>query len=387
VSRPRAYLDHNATSPLRPEARAAVLAALEISGNASAVHAQGRAARKVIEAARADVASLLGIVPESIVFISGGSEGAATLLAPGLRRAAGRPVERLIVSAVEHSCVLSGGRFAPADVTLCPVDADGLVDLDALDRLLAANARPALVALMLANNETGVVQPVRAAADRVHARGGVLVCDAVQGLGKLPIDLTALGADALFVSGHKIGAPQGVGALVLGSDLRLPAALIRGGTQENRRRAGTENLSGIAGFGAAAAAIRRDGSAEIARMTALRDWMEDRLRTISPETVVLGSRATRLPNTSALALAGLIGETTVIACDLAGVSIAAGSACASGKVAPSHVLTAMGLAPEAARCVVRVSLGWSSTEADVEQFLTVWRKHRDTVFARRARAA
>lgn len=387
MTRPRAYLDHNATSPLRPESCAAVLAALAIAGNASAVHADGRAARQIIEAARADVAGLFGAAPEAIVFTSGGSEGAATLLSPGLRSATGRPVERLIVSAVEHSCVLSGGRFAPADVAVCPVDANGVIDLAALDRLLAADPRPALVALMLANNETGVIQPVRAAADRVHAQGGLLVCDAVQGLGKLPIDPVALGADALFISGHKIGAPQGVGAIVLGADLHLAGPLIKGGAQENRRRAGTENLAGIAGFGAAAAAIRREASAEIARMTALRDWMEGRLRTISLEIVVLGADVPRLPNTSAIAVPGLIGETTVIACDLAGVSIATGSACASGKVAPSHVLAAMGLAPEMARCAIRVSLGWSSTEEDVEQFLAVWQKHRNTVLARRVRAA
>lgn len=382
----RAYLDHNATSPVRPEARAAVLAALDLVGNASAVHVEGRAARKIIENARADVAKLAEAEPAAVTFTSGGSEGAALVLAPGFGIGSAPPAQRLIVSAVEHSCVLSGGRFEPGRISLCPVDHDGVIDMDALAHLLSKGDGIPLVALMAANNETGVVQPVAAAADLVHARGGYLVCDAVQALGKLPLDLGSLHADALILSGHKIGAPQGVGAAVLHGDARLPTPLIRGGGQEDRRRGGTENLTGIAGFGAAARTVIIDSTHECDRMRELRDWMERELVTISKDVVIFGGSVSRLPNTSLVALPGMNGETAVIAFDLAGVSVATGSACTSGKVAPSHVLAAMGVEPEVARAAIRVSLGWSTTRADVTRFLEVWDKHRRQVFARRCAA-
>lgn len=376
----RAYLDHNATSPLRPEARAAMVEAMAVGGNASSVHAEGRAARKLIESARRAVAEAVGADPKRLIFTSGATEAAAQVLRPGFRG-----VSRLIVSAIEHSAVLAGGAFAPDRIQVCPVEADGRIDLAALSRCLDDGDGPAMVALMLANNETGVIQPVAEAAALVHARGGLLVCDAVQALGKVPVDIGALKADILILSGHKIGGPAGVGAIVWAGDPG-PLPLLRGGGQEGRHRAGTENLIGIAGFGAAARLVAAN-AAEIQRITALRDWMEAQVRTISPEARILGAHTVRLGNTSSVVLPGLNGETAVIAFDLAGVSVATGSACSSGKVAPSHVLAAMGLAPDLARSAVRVSLGWSTTQADVEQFLAVWTSHVERVLARKGRAA
>jgi cysteine desulfurase len=371
MSNPRVYLDHNATAPLRPEARAAMLVAMDVAGNASAVHADGRAARRLVEAARRDLGVLIGARADDVVFVSSGSEAAATLLAPGFHGAGRAPAERLIVTAVEHSCVLTGGRFAPADVAVCPVDSDGVIDPAALGRMLAADPRPALVAVMAANNETGVLQPVAEVAAIVRAGGASLVCDAVQAVGKIPVDLQGLGVDAIFLSGHKLGAPQGVGAFALAPGTTL-VPLIKGGAQENRRRAGTENLTGIAGLGAVARALRDGMESEIARISAIGDFLESRIRTICPDATVLSGARSRLPNTTALFCPTWSGETAVIAFDLAGVSIATGSACASGKVAPSHVTRAMGLDAEASRAVVRISLGWSTSETDVARFLEVF---------------
>jgi cysteine desulfurase len=370
---PRAYLDCNATEPLRPEARAAVLAALDVLGNASSVHAEGRAARKLIEAARAEIAALVAAPADGVVFTSGATEALALALVPGFRSAGGRPAARLIAGATEHAAVLAGGGFAAQDVALAPVGRDGVVDLAALDALLAADPRPALVALQLANNETGVIQPVAEAARLARAHGGALVCDAVQGPGRLTLDIAALGADALALSGHKLGAPQGVGALVLAPGAALGERRPAGG-QEGRRRGGTENLSGIAGFGAAARAVRERWPEEIARLTSLRDWIESEARTISRAAVVVGAGAPRLGNTICLARPGVSAETTVIAFDLAGVAVSAGAACSSGKLGASHVLAAMGLGDDVARSAVRVSLGWATTRGEAERFVEVWRE-------------
>lgn len=386
MSDQRVYLDHNATSPLRPEAVEAVRTTLEIAGNPSSVHADGRAARRIVEEARRGVATLVGAAPANVVFTSSGSEGAATLLAPGFQARGRAPATRLIVSAVEHSCVLSGGRFPAADVTICPVDSDGVVDLEALSRLLDADRRPALVALMAANNETGAIQPVAEAARVAHAHGGAIVCDAVQAVGKGAADLTALGVDALFLSGHKLGAPQGVGAIALAPETTL-VPLMRGGAQENRNRAGTENLLGIAGLGAVARALALQGPHDIDRISTLRGFLEGSIRSICPTVVILSGSRPRLPNTSALLCPTWAGETAVIAFDLAGVSIATGSACASGKVAPSHVTRAMGLDPEAARSVIRISLGWSTSDRDVARFLEVFAAHAARVSKRPGHAA
>jgi cysteine desulfurase len=385
----RVYLDHNATSPLRPEARDAVLAALGVSGNASAVHRDGRVARQIIEAAREQVARLVGAEAKNVTFTSGGSEASATLLSPGFRgRFSGQPPLRtLIVSAIEHSCVLAGGRFPPDAVRSAPVDAAGMIDLAALETLLVETPGPHLVSVMAANNETGVIQPLAAVAALCRTHGAALVVDAVQAFGKIPLDMTELAADAIFVSGHKIGAPQGVGAIIRASEAVTLEPLIRGGGQEMRQRAGTENLAGIAGFGAAARAVAGTIEAETARLSTLRDWMEAEIVTISRESRSIGLQAARLANTSLTVHPGLDGETALIALDLANVSVSTGSACSSGKVQPSHVLAAMGIGPAEARSALRVSLGWSTIQDDVARFVAAFAAHRTTLANRTIRAA
>lgn len=379
----RVYLDHNATTPLRPEARAAMVAAMTMGGNASAVHAEGRAARRMIEEARQSVADLVGGDPRCVTFTSGGSEAAATLLAPDFAGVTGKgPFARLVVSAIEHSCVLAGGRFAPEAVSLCPVTAEGVIDLARLDALLAAGG-PALVAVMAANNETGVIQPVAAVAALCRAHGAALVVDAVQALGKLPLAMADLGCDALVVSAHKIGGPSGVGAIVTTSEAVSFPPLVRGGGQEGRRRAGTENLAGIAGFGAAARAVAAEAG-EGARLAALRDRLEAGLAVLVPDIRVVAAGADRLPNTSLTLHPGREGETLTIALDLAGIAVSTGSACSSGKVAPSHVLAAMGISPREARSALRISLGWTTTSAEIDQFLAAYAAHVKTGAARAA---
>ena len=368
----RTYLDWNATAPLRPEARAAMLAALDVPGNPSSVHAEGRDARRIIDEARRRVAALVGAEPADVVFTSGGTEANATALAPT------QAGDALLVSAIEHPSVLAGGRFRPDAVRTLPVGADGVIDLAALERQLATVAnegRRALVSLMHANNETGVVQPVAAAAAIVHAAGDLLHVDAVQGAGRISCDIKALGTDFLTVSGHKLGGPKGIGALVRRSDaVAWPEPVIKGGGQERGSRAGTENVAAIAGFGAAAAAAARDLAAEEGRLLALRDQLEAALHAAFPQTVIFGAGAERLPNTTLFALSGTKAETAVIGLDLAGVAVSSGAACSSGKVAPSHVLAAMGIPAPLARGAVRVSLGYATQEADIERFLAAWRR-------------
>jgi cysteine desulfurase len=282
--------------------------------------------------------------------------------------------EKLLMSAIEHSSVRAGGRFLRGAIADVPVDAAGRIDLAALADAVAKSSRP-LVSLMLANNETGVVQPVAEAAAVVHAAGGVLHVDAVQGIGRVAVDIGALGADLVTLSAHKIGGPKGVGALVRASgDIHIADPLIRGGGQERGLRAGTENVAGIAAFGAAAAVVRRQRVAEVARMLALRNALEEGLRAISPGAVIFGAEAERLPNTTLFGLEGMKAETFIIAFDLEGVAVSSGAACSSGKVQPSHVLAAMGISPALARGAVRVSLGWTTSETDIERFLGAWRK-------------
>ncbi|HWG80070.1 MAG TPA: cysteine desulfurase family protein [Stellaceae bacterium] len=354
-----AYLDWNATAPLRPEAAAAMTEALARCGNPSSVHRFGREARRALEAARAQLAALVGAAPAEIVFTSGGTE--ANHLA--LRGLAGR---RVMVSAIEHDSV----RHAVPDAAVVPVTPRGIVDLAALDRMLAAEARPALVSLMLANNETGIIQPVAEAARIAHARGALLHCDAVQAAGKLPLDRAALGADLMTLSAHKLGGPPGIGALVVGEGLPL-TALLTGGGQERGRRAGTENLPGIAGFGAACA-VASDRLDDYRAVAALRDATERRLVAIAPDAVIYGDEVARLPNTLCIAMPGVASATQVLALDLAGVMVSAGAACSSGKVKRSHVLDAMGVLSAEADCAIRISLGWSSTEADIDQLVEAW---------------
>lgn len=369
----RVYLDWNATTPLRTEAKAAMAAALDLVGNPSSVHAEGRAARGLLEQARAQVAAAVGSAPRDVVFTSGGTEANALALTPGLRIGS-EPVERMLVSAVEHASVLSGGRFPADRVSQIQVTADGVLDLDHL-RALLADGGPALVSVMLANNETGALQPIREVAEMVHEAGGVLHVDAIQALGKIPFRIKELATDLVSLSAHKIGGPKGVGALVLSPRLTGPEPLLRGGGQELGRRAGTENLVGIAGFGAAAAVAIPAMADDMARIEGLRTRLEAGLRHISPDDgVIVSAGAPRLPNTTLFAVPGLRAETAVIGFDLAGIAVSSGSACSSGKVQPSHVLEAMGFGPELARSAIRISLGWSSSESDIDRCLQAWRK-------------
>jgi cysteine desulfurase len=368
----RAYLDWNATAPLRPEAREAMCEALDVAGNPSSVHAEGRAARRLVEAARERVAALVGAEPRNVVFTSGGTEANVLALSPAAG-AGNEPCGRLMVSAIEHPSVLAGGRFSAAAVERLPVTGRGEIDLSALaTRLKAAEGR-VLVSLMLANNETGIVQPVSEAAHLVHQAGGMLHVDAVQAAGRIACDINALSADLLTVSGHKIGAPKGVGALIRrDAALSIADPLIKGGGQERGARAGTENVAAIAGFGAAAAAVLAGLAADRARMIGLRDRLEAGLRAASPEVVIFGAEAERLPNTTLVAQPGMKAETAVIAFDLNGVAVSSGAACSSGKVQPSHVLAAMGVPPRLAGGAIRVSLGPTTTESEIDRMIEAW---------------
>jgi cysteine desulfurase len=363
----RTYLDWNATAPLRPQARSAALAALDAAGNPSSVHAEGRAARRLIEQAREAVAALTGADPRNVVFTSGGTEANMLALTPG------SPADRLLISAIEHPSVLAGGRFPAAAVERLPVTSGGQIDLAALERRLAVPGRgQTLVSLMLANNETGVIQPVSQAARLAHQAGALLHVDAIQAVGRIPCNINALGADLLTLSGHKIGAPKGVGALVRRDEALHVEPLIKGGGQERGLRAGTENVAGIAGFGAAAAAALKGQAAESARMAGLRDRLESALKAASPDVVIFGATAERLPNTTLFVLAGVKAETAIIAFDLDGVAVSSGAACSSGKVQPSHVLAAMGVPPQLARGAIRVSLGPTTTESEIDRFIEAW---------------
>jgi len=371
------YLDWNATAPLRPEARAAMLAACDVIGNPSSIHAQGRAARRLIEQARAQVAALVGVEPSHVVFTSGGTEANVLALTPQIRQGGGHaPYGRLLISAIEHPSVRAGGRFSPHSVEEIPVDGQGLLDMPQLERrlteLASAGGRP-LVSLMLANNETGVIQPVSAVAARVHAAGGLLHVDAVQGPGKTLCNFNVLNADLLTLSAHKLGGPKGAGALIMRADLQIEP-LVKGGGQERGQRAGTENVAGIAGFGAAAEAARLAFSGESPRMMALRGLLDAGIRQACAEAVIFGGEAERLPNTTLFTVPGMKAETAVIAFDLEGVAVSSGAACSSGKVESSHVLAAMGVAPELARGAIRVSLGYATTELEIEAFLGAWTK-------------
>jgi cysteine desulfurase len=373
----RVYLDWNATAPLRPEARQAMAAAWDHSGNPSSVHAEGRQARGLVEQARATIAGAVGALPRNIVFTSGGTEANALALTPGLRRGSAFPVKRLLVSAIEHASVLAGGRFQLETIGTVGVTSAGLLDLDRL-RAMLEGASPALVSVMLANNETGAVQPVVEAGEIVHSAGGLLHVDAIQAFGKIPFDINAMNADLVTLSAHKIGGPKGVGALVLAEGLPGPEALLRGGGQELGRRPGTENVAGIAGFGAAAKAAMAMLEKDAIRLRNLQNRLENGLRQ-TPGVMVFAEAVTRLPNTTLFTLPGLKAETAVIGFDLAGIAVSSGSACSSGKVQPSHVLEAMGFGPDLAQGAVRLSLGWSTSDADVDRCLEAWRKLADTL--------
>ncbi|WP_028346273.1 cysteine desulfurase family protein [Bradyrhizobium murdochi] len=381
----RIYLDWNATAPLRPEARQAMAAAWDQAGNPSSVHAEGRQARRLVEDARAAVAAAVGARPQDVVFASGGTEANAMALAPGLRRGTGSPVQRLVVSAIEHPSVLSGGRFPADTIAAIKVSGAGLVDLAHL-RALLAEGPPALVSVMLANNETGAIQPVGEVADIVHEAGGLLHVDAIQAFGKIPFDIKSIRADLITLSAHKIGGPKGVGALVLAEEVQGLEPLLRGGGQELGRRAGTENVAGIAAFGAATKTAMAELPASAIRQRGLRERLEKGLNQ-TPEIIVFSENAPRLPNTTLFTVPGLRAETAVIGFDLSGISVSSGSACSSGKVQPSHVLAAMGFGGELAQGAVRLSLGWSTTETDIDLALEAWRKLADALLRGRRNTA
>ncbi len=354
-----AYLDHNATTPLRVGVAAAMADALGDVGNPSSVHRAGRRARRRVEAARERVAGLVGVCAEDVVFTSGGTEANALAL-----RGCGR--RRVLVSAVEHDSVIR----AVAGAESIPVDGCGRVDGAALANLLAADDVPAVVSVMLANNETGVIQPVAELAEVARRFGALIHCDASQAAGKMPVSVSGLGVDMLTVSAHKLGGPMGVGALIVASGCEL-VPFLQGGGQEHGRRAGTENVPGIVGFGLAAELA----GADVVRLAGLAEWrdaLERRCRALVPECRVFGAAAERLANTSCLSLPGVGSEVQVMALDLAGVAVSAGSACSSGKVRASHVLRAMGVTGNEAACAIRVSLGWDSTAQDVDAFLAAW---------------
>jgi len=359
MTRRETYLDWNATAPLRPEVAAAMGAAIDRCGNASSVHRWGRAARRMVEGAREKVAALLGASPDGVIFVSGGTEANHLALLGSSR-------ERILVSTVEHNSVLQ----AVPNAEPIAVDSNGIVAPVQLAAQLAADRRPALVSIMLANNETGVIQPVAELTQVAHAQGALFHCDAVQAAGKLTLSAIDIGADLISLSAHKLGGPSGIGALVVTGEGE-PRAMLRGGGQEHGRRAGSENLPGIAGFAAAAEAATA-GLSDYRRVRQLRDKLEAAALAAVPDAVVIGTGVERLPNTTSLALPGVAAETQIIALDLDGVMVSAGAACSSGKVGPSHVLAAMGVPAAIAASTIRISLGWSTTEADIAHFLAAW---------------
>lgn len=367
----RAYLDYNASAPLLADAEAAMIGALKTAGNASSVHGEGRSRRAILEAARRDIAALCNAKSDHVVFTSGATEAASTLLTPTYRMGrAPLKVGRLYVLGTDHPCLLAGGQFDGELVTIVNVEANGLVDLSALESALASHNKDSglpLVACHLANNESGVIQPVAEISRIVKRAGGVFVIDAVQAAGRLEIDIEVFGADFLILSSHKIGGPQGAGAIVAASDLMMPSPLIKGGGQEKGHRAGTENVAAISGFGAAAKTAR-ENVAIAESIGQMRDRFEAVLRSHIPDVVIVAADAPRLVNTTLFVIPGLKTETAQIAFDLAGVALSAGSACSSGKVGDSHVLAAMGLGE--LESALRLSIGPNTGQAELKLFET-----------------
>lgn len=363
----RTYLDWNATAPLRPEAREALVAALDEFGNPSSVHAEGRRARALVETARAEVAALVGADMDDVYFTSGATEANAWALRSGW--------DTILRADIEHDSVLKAAEASGARIASLPTGRDGRVSVEAVEKALLGGERrgQTLVALQLANNETGVVQPVAEVAALAGANDAAVLTDAVQAAGRIEVDMTELGVSYLVLSAHKLGGPKGVGALIVRDGAHL-APLITGGGQERRQRGGTENVAGIAAFGAAAKAARHDvaSATVVDRMAGLRAGLEAGLGAISPDAVIFGAAAPRLSNTTCVALPGRRAEVVVAALDLAGIAVSAGAACSSGKVGRSRVLEAIGVAPEIADGAIRVSLGPTTTENDIAAFLAAW---------------
>lgn len=368
MSASRLYLDHNASAPLRPAARDAMLAALDHTGNPSSGHAEGRAVRSIVEGARRQVAALAGAEPANVIFTASATEAANLVLTPGMKTG-GRSAARLLVGATEHPCVLRGHRFEALEPI--PVGHDGVIDLAALSAAIHAAPGPVMLALQAANNESGVLQPVRAAAAIVHAAGGLVICDAVQAAGRVPATLADLGADALILSSHKLGGPKGAGALVFADTAaHIDPPLIRGGGQERGLRSGTEDVAAIAGFGAACAEAAASGNREAEDCAALRDAFETGLRSRATDVVILGEDAARLPSTSCFGVPGVAASTVLMGLDLAGIAVSSGSACSSGRIGRSPILDVMGVDPHI-ESVVRVSFGWNSRPGDENALLEV----------------
>jgi cysteine desulfurase len=361
----RIYLDHNATTPLDPRVLEAMRPWLEGRfGNASSLHWFGQRARAAVEDARTQVAALVGATPAEIVFASGGTE-ADNLALRGAAAAAPPPRRKILVSAVEHPAVLNAAKALLASgftVELVRVTPEGRLDLE--DLRARVDETTALVSVMLANNETGVLQPVAEAAALARARGALVHCDAVQAAGKVAVDVDALGCDLLSLSAHKIYGPQGVGALYVRRGTPMEA-LLRGGSQERNRRAGTENVTGAVGFGSAAEIARAELDRELARLAGLRDQLEERLLRLAGAQVNGGGP--RVPTTTNVSFAGAEAEGLLMALDLAGIAVSTGAACAAGAAEPSHVLLAMGLPRERVQASLRFSLGRGSSGRDLER--------------------
>lgn len=365
----RLYLDYNATAPMRPATRALVAEVLGETGNAASVHAHGRAARKHVEDARAHVAALAHVRAQQVIFNSGATEANNTIMH-------GMDGRRVLVSSIEHLSVLEA---APAGVEKIPATADGVIDMDAFKKMLSDGPAPALVSVMLVNSETGAVQPIKDIAKLAKDAGALMHTDAVQAMGRMDVDLKDLGVDMMSVSSHKIGGPQGVGAIIFRETQLLPK-FMKGGSQEMHQRAGTQNTAGIAGFGHAAQATLNE-MPDYGRITALRDDLEKRLRAAANDIIIHAGKAPRVGNTTNIGVPGLSAETQLMALDLEGISVSAGSACSAGSYKPSYVLAAMGADEHAARSALRISLGWGTTSADIDRFIAAWTTMRDRAHA------
>lgn len=362
--RPITYLDYNATAPIRPEVIEAVTAAMAVGGNPSSVHGAGRNARAKVEEARAQVAALVAARPRDLVFTSGGTEANNTVIR-------GCRAKRLILSPVEHDCGLAAAKESGLPTSFLRVTRDGVVDTDSLREVLSQSPEPALVSVMLANNEMGTIQPVAELAAIAKEYGALFHTDAVQAAGKIAIDRAELGVDYLTLSAHKLGGPQGVGAIVLAPTAPLKA-LIAGGGQELSRRSGTENVAGIVGFGISALEAMTS-VADVDRLRSMRDYLEKEILSTANDVMIAGAAADRLGNTSCIIMPGVKGETQVMHFDLNGVCVSSGSACSSGKVKVSHVLNAMGYSDTEAESSIRVSLGYGTSDENIERFLDAWR--------------
>ncbi len=359
------YLDYNATSPIRTSVISAVADVMAKVGNPSSVHQAGRQARTLTEQARAQVAALVAARPRDVIFCSGGTEANNAVIR-------GSGAASIIMSAIEHDCGLAAVKLVDIPVYTLPVTKDGVADLQELESLLEEAPKPALVSLMLANNETGVIQPIAEAAELAHAAGARVHTDAIQAAGKMMLDIKALGADYLTLSAHKLGGPQGVGAIVIAPTAPL-SPLIVGGGQELSRRSGTENVAGIVGFGVAALEAMTEIS-DLPETQALRDRLEAEIASFADDVSFAGQEAGRLVNTSCITMPGIKGETQVMHFDLSGICVSSGSACSSGKVKVSHVLTAMGYGASEAESSIRVSLGRDTAESDIDAFVGAWKK-------------